>query len=138
MFIRVPAVRKVTDPPGSPGFARARAWYGAAVTSPTGGSSTSADIVGDGLAGAPLLLAHAEVTGMALEVGVVSLMQVMNAVRADAWVHAYGDPLNAAGQAIKAEMRAAFYGDADDWKGMVAGQSLAACRQAIAGLRRPG
>ena len=40
------------------------------------------------------------------------------------------------GQAIKALVRAAFYGDADDWKGMVAGQSLAACRQAIAGLTR--
>ena len=31
-------------------------------------------------------------------------------------------------------MRRAFYGDADDWKGMVAGQSLAVTRQAIAGL----
>jgi len=31
-------------------------------------------------------------------------------------------------------VRDAFYGDADDWKGMVAGQSLLACRQAIAGL----
>ena len=124
----------ITDPVGSPGFARARSWYGAAVTSPSGGSSTSPDIIGDGLAAAPRLLAHAEVTGMALEVGVQDLMQVMNALRADAWLHAYGDPLSEAGRAIKADIRAAFYGDADDWKGMVAGQSLLACKQALAGL----
>jgi hypothetical protein len=124
----------ITDPVGSPGFVRARAWYGAAVTSPSGGSSTSADIVGDGLAAAPHLLAHAEVTGMALEVGVQDLMRVMNALRADAWLHAHGDPLSEAGRAIKTEIRDAFYGDADDWKGMVAGQSLLACKQALAGL----
>ena len=27
------------------------------------------------------------------------------------------------------------YGDSDDWKGMVAGQSLLACRQALKGLQ---
>jgi len=124
----------ITDPVGSAGYRRARDWYGAAVTSPSGGSSTSADIVGDGLAAAPHLLAHAQVTGMALEVGVQDLMQVMNALRADAWLHAHSDPLSEPGRAIKAQIRAAFYGDADDWKGMVAGQSLLACKQAIAGL----
>lgn len=124
----------ITDAEGTPGFIRARAWYGGAVTSPSSGSSTSADIVGDGLAGAPLVLSHAEVTGMALEVGTQDLMAVMDALRADNWLHAYGDPASEQGQAIKAQMRAAFYGDAEDWKGMVAGQSLLACKQAIAGL----
>jgi hypothetical protein len=124
----------ITDTPGSAGFVRARAWYGGAVTSPSGGSSTSADIVGDGLAAAPQILSHAAVTGMALEVGTQDLMTVMDAARADAWLHAYGDLKSRQGQAIKAQIRAAFYGDADDWKGMVAGQSLLACRQAIAGL----
>jgi hypothetical protein len=124
----------VTDAPGSAGFDRARAWFGAAVTCPSSGTSTSADIVGDGLAAAPQILAHAEVTGMALEVGTQPLMTVLNALRADAWLHAYGDPLSDQGRAIKAQIRDAFYGDADDWKGMVAGQSLLACRQAIAGL----
>jgi hypothetical protein len=124
----------ITDPIGSPGFARARDWYGAAVTSPSSGNSTSVDIMGDGLGAAPALLAHAEVTGMALEVGVQDLTQVMRALRADAWLHARGDPLSDDGRAIKTQIRAAFYGDADDWKGMVAGQSLLACKQAIAGL----
>jgi hypothetical protein len=124
----------VTDTPGTPGFERARAWYGGAVTCPSSGTSTSADIVGDGLAAAPVILAHAEVTGMALEVGTQDLMAVLNALRADAWLHAYGDPLSEQGRAIKAQIRDAFYGDAPDWKGMVAGQSLLACKQAIAGL----
>ena len=71
---------------------------------------------------------------MALEVGTQSLMEVLGAVRADAWLHAHGDLGSEQGRAIKAQIRAAFFGDADDWKGMVAGQSLLACRQAINGL----
>ncbi len=124
----------VTDAPGTPGFVRARAWYGGAVTSPSGGSSTSADIKGDGLAAAPGLLPRAEVTGVALEFGTQSIMAVMLALRADAWLHAHGDPASPMGQAIKAKVRDAFYGDADDWKGMIAGQSLIAIRQALTGL----
>ena len=61
-------------------------------------------------------------------------MVVLNALRADAWLHAHGDPLAPAGQAIKSEVRDAFFGDADDWKGMIAGQSLLATRQALKGL----
>ena len=124
----------ITDRVGSPGYDRARQWYGAVVTSPSSGTSTSADIVGDGLAAAPVLLAHAEVTGMALEVGTQETMTVLNALRADAWLHAHGDLTSDEGRAIKAQIRDAFYGDADDWKGMVAGQSLLAVKQAIAGL----
>ena len=124
----------ITDKMGSPGFDRARRWYGGIVTSPSSGTSTSADIVGDGLAAAPIILAHAEVTGMALEVGTQETMTVLNALRADAWLHAHGDPMNEQGRAIKAQIRDAFYGDADDWKGMVAGQSLLAVKQALAGL----
>ena len=124
----------ITDRMGSPGYDRAQRWYGGAVTSPSSGTSTSADILGDGLAAAPHILAHAEVTGMALEVGTQETMTVLNALRADAWLHAHGDPLSEQGRAIKALVRDAFYGDADDWKGMVAGQSLLAVKQALAGL----
>jgi hypothetical protein len=126
----------ITEAPGTPAFERAASWYGAAITSPEGGSSTSARILGDGLAAAPPLLHHAEVTGMALEVGTQDLMMVLNALRADAWLHAHGDPASPQGRAIKTQIRDAFYGDADDWKGMVAGQSLLVCHQALAGLTR--
>jgi len=125
----------ITERRHEPAFHRAAAWYGAAVTSPNDGTSTSAPISGDGLAAAPRILRNAEVTGMALEVGTLPLNDVFLALRADAWLHAYADPLGAEEAAgIKSRIRDAFYGDADDWKGMVAGQSLLACRQAVAGL----
>jgi hypothetical protein len=120
----------------SDAFKRAARWFGSSVTSPSGGTSTSADISGDGLSAAASVLPHAEVTGLALEVGTVELLQVLGALRADAWLHAYGDYHAELGRAIKRQVRDAFYGDKDDWKGMVAGQALLACRQAIVGLQR--
>ena len=126
----------MSDPVGSAAHDRGLAWFGAAITSPLDGSSTSAETAGDNLAAAPSIMPRAEVTGVALEYGVQTLAEVFLALRADAWLHAYGDPLSPKGQEIKALIRAAFYGDADDWKGMVVGQSLTACRQAIAGLGR--
>lgn len=126
--------RIVIDPPGSAGFQRARRCWGAGITSPSDGSSASAPIIGDGLAALPGLLPHAEVTAMALEIGTVPVTEVIEALRADAWVHAHDDPIGSAAQPINAAVRAAFYGDADDWKGMVAGQSLLAIRQALAFL----
>ncbi len=117
-------------------YARALAWYGAAVTSVSGGDSASAKLTGDWLDAMPALVPHAEVTGLALEFGTVPGAQVMDAVRADNWLHHHGDPLSARGLAIAAQTRAAFYTDTDVWRGMVLGQSLSATRQALAGLAR--
>jgi hypothetical protein len=126
----------VVAPPASETFKRAGLWFGAAITSPmAGGDSSSADISGDGLSAAPGLLAQAEVTGMAMEFGTRPLNAVLTAVRADNWLHAHGDPASPEGRAIKAQVRDAFFGDADDWKGMVCGQSLLATRQAVKGLK---
>ena len=116
-------------------FKRASRWFGGACTALSDGSSTSSDIVGDGLSVAPALLPKAEVTIMALEVGTKPVNHVLQALRADAWLHAHGDFASPQGKTIKQQIRDAFYGDAGDWKGMVAGQSLLACRQAIAGLQ---
>ena len=124
----------MSDPAGSPGFCRGAAWYGGNITTPLDGSSTSAVTAGDNLEAAPKLLAHAEVTGMALEYGVQTLAESFLALRSDAWLHAHGDPTSPEARPIKDLIRAAFYGDADDWKGMVVGQSLTACRQAVKGL----
>jgi hypothetical protein len=119
---------------GTPNHRRGQAWYGATITTPADGSSTSAITSGDNLAAAPRLLKHAQVTGIALEYGTVSLASVFSALRADAWLHGYGNPAGPEAAPIKAHIRSAFYGDADDWKGMVAGQSLSYCRKAVAGL----
>ena len=121
---------------GTPNYLRGQAWYGATITTPADGSSTSAITSGDNLSAAPDLLKHAQTTGIALEYGTLSLQAVFFALRADAWLHGYGDPSGPEAAPIKAAIRNAFYGDADDWKGMVAGQSLAYCRKAVAGLMR--
>jgi hypothetical protein len=118
-------------------FRRLCRWYGLAVVSAVDGTSSSTKVAGDGLSAAPQLLAGAEVTGMALEVGTLDPGRVRTALRADAWLHAHGDPFSPLGQEIKKEIRAAFYGDADDWKGMVAAQSLLVCKQALLGLQHP-
>lgn len=126
----------VTAPRAAPQFERAAAIFGAAITSTFDGSSSSAAIAGDGLSATAGLLPHAEVTPMALEFGTVPGDRVVAALVADAWLHAHGDPMSPAGQAIKSDVRKAFFDDGEDWQGMVTGQSLLACRQAIAALRR--
>ena len=123
---------------GSVEYARALAWYGAAITSVSSGDSASAPLTGDWLDALPALVPHAEVTGLALEFGTVPGAQVMDAVRADNWLHHHGDPLSKEGLAIAAQTRGAFYTDTDLWRGMVLGQSLIATRQAMAGLARAG
>ena len=127
----------VTQPRQSAPFARAARWFGAATASIFDGDSVSGAIAGDGLSAATSLLPQAEVTVMALEVGTRTTDQVLEALCADAWLHAHGDPASALGQAIMMQVRNAFFGDTDDWKGMVAAQSLLACRQAAAGLLQP-
>jgi hypothetical protein len=126
----------VSAGPQSAEYARAAQWHGLAATSLTGGNSVSAQLAGDWLDAAPRLMPHARVTGIALEYGTVESGKVMDALRADNWLHAHGDPTGAEAAVIKAQMRAAFYVDTDLWRGMVLGQSLIAARQSVAGLTR--
>ena len=119
---------------GSAALARARDWYGADITSTSLGTSASSDVVGDGLTGLEHALGHAEVTGMALEYGVRPLMETLDALRADNWLHVYGEVDSAEGRAIKAAMRGVFYGDADDWKDTVFAQAMDAQGRALASL----
>ena len=124
----------VMHAPDSPGMARAKAWWGDKITSPLAGSSTSAVVRGDHVSASERLLAHAEVTGMALEYGTLPLNEVLDAVRGDNWLHAHGNPDSATGKEMKRRIRDAFYGDRDDWKQMIAEQAIERQRQALAGL----
>ncbi len=126
----------VSAGPQTDEYRRAAEWHGLAATSISGGDSVSAKLAGDWLDAAPRLMPHARVTGIALEYGTVETAQVMDALRADNWLHAHGDPGGPEAAAIKAQIRAAFYVDDDIWRGMVLGQSLIAARQAVAGLTR--
>ncbi len=72
---------------------------------------------------------------MALEYGTLSLGEVLDAVRADNWLHHHGAVDSKEGRALKRQMRDAFYGDTDDWKGMIFEQGVAAQRAALRGLQ---
>jgi len=122
-------------PDGSAAFHRARTWYGAAVKGIGKQGESFAKIAGDWISATQDLLPRAEVTPIAIEFGTVDAMQVLDALRADNWLHAHGDPRGPEAHDIRKQMRAAFYTEDDVWRGMILGQSLAACRSAMAGLQ---
>jgi hypothetical protein len=124
--------------PGDPSIARAAAWFGVGNTHPGAEASASASVQGDNLTGAARLLPHAEVTAMALEFGVAPLWTMLNAVRADCWLHVYGWHDSELAQTIKTQLKAAFCANDRVWEGMVLGQSLSISRQALTALsKRP-
>lgn len=122
-------------PKGSEPYDRARRWYGTAVIPVGSPGSASATIGGDWISAASKLVPHATVTAIAIEFGTVDPFAVLDALRADNWLHAHGDPEESWPNPIKKQILSAFYVDDDVWRGMVLGQSLAVSRQAIAGLQ---
>lgn len=124
----------ITSPAGSPETLRAMQWHGQAAKCIDTGDSVSADIAGDWLAAAPALLPNAQFTGISLEYGTVDSVQVLDALRADNWLHAHGNPSGPEAKDIKQQIMDGFYVDTDVWRGMVLGQSLMTVRQTINGL----
>jgi len=126
----------VTHMPGSAALSRAEQWYGD-ITNPALGTSLSAKLTGDNLNGLEAVLSPRGIafTGMALEYGTLALREVLDAVRADNWLHHHGVIESAQGRELKAKMRDAFYGDRDDWKSMIFEQGVAAQRAALTGLQ---
>ena len=108
-----------TVPPGSKSFERSKAWYGAELTSPESGTSTSAVVVGCMTDSFPQELPDAEVTSVALEYGTYAVPEVLGAVREDNWVHQRGDLKSAQGKAMKANMKERFFPSGDKWRDMV-------------------
>lgn len=121
-------------PLGSPAYDRARSWYGRAVTPVGTQGEEFAKVGGDWLSAVSELLPRTTVTPIALEFGTVGPLQVLEALRADNWLHNYGDPKASSAEAIKQQLLDAFYVDSDVWRGMVLGQALLACKHAISGL----
>jgi hypothetical protein len=123
--------RQRTDP----AFARTQAWIGGAARSVFGDGSVSSEVKGDSLSAIPDLLPNARVDAVALECGIRPIGDVALALRADAWLHAYGDPFSKEAESVKKMIRTAFHSDDPVWQGMALGQGLAACRAALGGLR---
>ncbi|MCC7152139.1 MAG: M14 family metallopeptidase [Rubrivivax sp.] len=119
-------------------LARARAWWGDAVTSIYDGTSTSARLSGMIFEAIYEECPQAEYTGIALEYGTLPLTQVMRALRADQWLENHPEAPAALRRSIKRATRDAFYTDTPAWKLRVVEQARQAVRQAVQGLADTG
>ena len=99
---------------GSPGYQRGTLWWGD-VRSMGDGESVSAELSGDCLGAIQSMVSDVEVTAAALEYGTVDMISVLQSLRADAWLHAHGDPAGPDASAIRAQVRAAFVDDDPAW-----------------------
>lgn len=111
-------------PADSPITRRSEAWFGKEMTVPARGNSTSAVIVGTLGNGLQTALPQAEVTDIGLEYGTLPQKDVLLSLRADNWLHLYGELDSPLGRDIKRKIRDAFYQDKDDWKEMILARAL--------------
>ena len=116
-------------------LARARAWWGAEVTSIYDGSSTSAPLTGLMWMAAYEECPQAEFTGIALEYGTVPLLDAMNALRGDQWIENHPEAPDELRAVVKKQLRDAFYTDDDAWKDQVTEQAMDAAHCAVRGLK---
>lgn len=115
-------------------LARVRRWWGE-VTSIEAGTSTSATLSGQ-LWEAPYDdCPQAELTGITLEIGTASRLEVLQALRAEQWLRNHPEqatPLQAA--AIRQRLRDAFYIEAPDWQAAALQAGSEVAWQAVRGL----
>jgi hypothetical protein len=121
---------------GDAGYDRSVAWWGD-VRSMTDGDSVSASLSGDWLGAVEGLLPGVEVTAVALEYGTVDTVSVLQALRADAVLHASGDPLGDGADAVRAQVRAAFADDDPAWFDAIAERFDEVIRAAVTNLAVP-
>jgi hypothetical protein len=124
---------------GSPGHLRAVAWYGEDVTTPyvgddDNGDSSSPAINGPLSLGCAAMAPSTDWTSIALEFGTQPIDDVIGALRADAWLHAYGDLGSTQGHEIKKNIRNAFYGDTPSWKQTIGTRGREIVTGALTGL----
>lgn len=122
--------------PDSKSFGRSKAWYGDEMTSPESGTSTSAVVVGVITDTFPQELPDAEVTSIALEYGTYAVPDVLNAVRADNWLHNRGEVSSALGRELKADMKERFFPAGDKWREMVWARADQTIGWALNGMSR--
>ena len=115
-------------------LARTKSWWGGEVTSFYDGSSTSAALSGIVNGAAYDECRGVELAMIALEYGTLPLPEVFAALRADHWLHNHADAPAGQRAAIRQQMRAAFYDEADDWKLKVYMQARDAAQTVVARL----
>ncbi|QEX24089.1 hypothetical protein FRZ61_40300 [Hypericibacter adhaerens] len=120
--------------PEAPGFARIEDWFGGEATSYATGDSSSSVTTGDTLSGIERAMPDVAVSGVTLEYGTLPLKAMIDAVRADNWLHTHGRLDSPQGREIKQQIRDAFYPDKDDWKAMVWERGEDVARRMLKGL----
>ena len=116
---------------------RARSWWGSSgtpVTSIYDGSSTSARLTGLMWTVLAEECPQAEHTGLALEFGTLPFQAVLQALRADHWLHRHPQAPTGLHSSIRQGMRDAFYVDSDTWRAQVVVQARQVMFQAVLGL----
>jgi hypothetical protein len=79
-------------------------------------------------------MGKAELTFAALEVGTAPMRDVFNALRKDNWLHLQKKPDRPRWEAIKGEIRAAFYPETQSWKDKVWQHAAETVEPALASL----
>ena len=119
-------------------LARARGWWAGGgrtpVTSIYDGTSSSSRLTGMMWSCLPDECPQAEYTGIALEYGTQPLLQVLEALRGEHWLHQHPDAPAALAADLKRRMLEAFYTDTPEWKQRILEQAREAMVQAVDGL----
>ena len=113
---------------------RARRWWGE-LTSVHDGSSTSIPLTGPIQTALEQAAVQGPHIGICLEFGTWPSARITAALRAEHWLHRRGGAGAAQAAAIRQELKAAFYPEADDWQRRVWRQGAEACEQALRGLQ---
>ena len=121
--------------PGDPQYERTVAWYGPNVKSAAVGNSASVRLNGTIDFGYRRACPNAEQTAITLEFGTLPLEEVHEAIRADNWLYAKGGAeASRHFKPIKAQMRAAFYGEDNQWKDDIWARGQEIVEQALNGV----
>jgi len=116
-------------------FARARAWYGPALSSSEDGTASSTVIVGNtATAVADALEPGQQLTAITLEFGTVSGLEVLQSLRADNWLSLQDRVDDALHREIKEQLREAFCPADPAWRSTVLARTASVLRAALAGL----
>jgi hypothetical protein len=111
--------------PTVPGFDLAKKWYGPEVKSTlrkNRAKSVSSKITGSVANALPPLNSKLKVSCVSLEFGTITPLEVLDALRADNWLHAVPNRVTPLSDGIRRQIRAAFYFDTSWWKAAVYGR----------------
>lgn len=122
------------DLPGSPAYRRAKAMWGERVCSSEAGESVSAPLNGTVDKAVASWLPKTELTFAALEAGTLPTREVFSALRRDNWLHRVAGSDHKDAEAIRRDIRAAFYPDTAKWKRLVWNAATEVVKQALDAL----